>query len=170
MSAFVCCALVALWVWVNWLVRMGILLLRAWAGPWITSVWASVQLRHWDEWLWERTRSIHSTAYLWFNSHIFPPPNLKLVYFLLMWITHCGKTSLPWNHSVLKVINGWQQSLDSEVNCRAYLPGLFNHSWLFVASHLLMMRRGKAELHILALTLQMFLTLSPLRSRRLWIK
>ncbi len=87
-----------------------------------------------------------------------------------MWITHCVKTSLPWNHSVHKVINGWQQSLDSGVNWRAYLPGLFNHNWLFVAWHLLMMCRVKAEWHILALTLQMFLTLLPLRSRRQWIK
>lgn len=80
----------------------------------------------------------------------------RFVCFLLMWITHRVKTTLPWNHSMHKVINGWQQSLNGEVNCRAYLPGLFNRSWLFVPWHLLMMHRFEAEWHILALTLQMF--------------
>lgn len=50
MSVCVRCALLALWVWVSQLVRMGVLLLRAWPVPWVTSVWASTELLR-KEWV-----------------------------------------------------------------------------------------------------------------------
>lgn len=56
MPVCMCCALVALWVWVSQLVRVGVL--RAWAVPWVTSVWASIQLLHWARiWEWGYSKS-----------------------------------------------------------------------------------------------------------------
>lgn len=52
------------------------------------------------------------------------------------------------------VINEWQQPWQQ--GKPGYLPGLFNHSWLFVARHLLMMCYYKRECHILVLTLHIF--------------
>lgn len=44
----------------------------------------------------------------------------------------------------------------NRINQAGYLPGLFNHSWLFVGRHLLMMCYYKREWHILVLTLHIF--------------
>lgn len=83
-----------------------------------------------------------------------------------MWITHGVRTSLPETTQYTRL----SMADSGEGNWRAYLPGLFNHRWLFVAWHLLMTRFWDGEWHILVLTLQMFLTLLPLRSRRPRIK